>query len=154
MVGARCHIRIDIWALACTCFELDKGQPTFDNIMPEKTRLIQEWMAIFGDLLAEWRQHLEVRTTPDVDPMMSNSHYGSCTDLQPRASITQSFLYSNCLLLPLCLRQCSTSYLGSRTTVRRTCWLVWVASTTLYGHLSFLLLLSHAPVALNNFVTF
>lgn len=53
-------LRIDIWSLACTIFELVTGQPPFDNFMPTKAALILEWLAMFGDMPEEWRKQAKV----------------------------------------------------------------------------------------------
>lgn len=49
-------LRMDIWSLACTIFELITGQPPFDNFMPTKAPLVLEWIAMFGDVPEQWRK--------------------------------------------------------------------------------------------------
>ncbi|KAL2438433.1 hypothetical protein ABEF95_010456 [Exophiala dermatitidis] len=53
-------LRMDIWSLACTIFELVTGQPPFDNFMPAKAPLVLEWIAMFGDVPEEWRKQAKV----------------------------------------------------------------------------------------------
>ncbi|KAK5936610.1 hypothetical protein PMZ80_011138 [Knufia obscura] len=53
-------LRMDIWSLACTIFELVTGQPPFDGFMPTKAPLVLEWIAVFGDVPKEWIQQAEV----------------------------------------------------------------------------------------------
>lgn len=35
------------------------GYAPFDNFFPDKDRLIEEWLAFFGDLAQEWCMKLE-----------------------------------------------------------------------------------------------
>ncbi len=53
-------LRMDIWTLACTIFELVTGQTPFDNFMPTKAPLVLEWIAMFGDVPEEWRKQAKV----------------------------------------------------------------------------------------------
>lgn len=78
LLGSNWDSSIDIWALACTIFELVTGQPPFDNLMPDKGRLIQEWMATFGGLPAEWRQHTPTEATSDLESMSITDWLHDC----------------------------------------------------------------------------
>ncbi|KIW79310.1 hypothetical protein Z517_05922 [Fonsecaea pedrosoi CBS 271.37] len=53
-------LRIDIWSLGCTIFELVTGQSSFDNFMPRKAPLVLEWIAMFGDVPEQWRSQAQV----------------------------------------------------------------------------------------------
>ncbi|KAI9670219.1 MAG: hypothetical protein M1831_006433 [Alyxoria varia] len=78
LLGSTCDSRMDIWALACTFFELVTGQPPFDNLMPDKSRLIQEWMATFGDLPAEWGARANVEKSNDMETLSITDWLRDC----------------------------------------------------------------------------
>lgn len=78
LLDSKWDSRIDIWALACTIFELVTGQPPFDNLMPDKGRLIQEWIATFGDLPDEWRQHTPTEATSNLECMSITDWLHDC----------------------------------------------------------------------------
>ena len=60
LLNANWDLRMDIWSLACTIFELVTGQPPFDSFMPKKAPLVLEWIAMFGDVPTEWVQQAKV----------------------------------------------------------------------------------------------
>jgi serine/threonine protein kinase len=60
LLDSKWDLRMDIWSLGCTIFELVTGQPPFDNFMPAKAPLVLEWIAMFGDVPEEWRNQAEV----------------------------------------------------------------------------------------------
>ena len=60
LLDSKWDLRMDIWSLACTIFELVTGQPPFDNFMPAKSPLVLEWIAMFGDVPEEWRKQAKV----------------------------------------------------------------------------------------------
>jgi serine/threonine-protein kinase SRPK3 len=60
LLDSKWDLRMDIWSLACTIFELVTGQPPFDNFMPAKVPLVLEWIAMFGDVPKEWRKQAKV----------------------------------------------------------------------------------------------
>ena len=59
LLDSKWDLRMDIWSLACTIFELVTGQPPFDNFMPAKAPLVLEWMAMFGDVPREWSKRAD-----------------------------------------------------------------------------------------------
>ena len=60
LLDSKWDLRMDIWSLACTIFELVTGQPPFDNFMPAKSPLVLEWIAMFGDVPEEWGKQAKV----------------------------------------------------------------------------------------------
>lgn len=59
LLDSKWDLRIDIWSLACTIFDLVTGQPPFDNFMPAKAPLVLEWIATFDDVPQEWRKQAD-----------------------------------------------------------------------------------------------
>ncbi|RVX68266.1 hypothetical protein B0A52_07269 [Exophiala mesophila] len=49
-------LRMDVWSLASTIFQLVTGEPPFDDFMATKDFLILEWIAMFGDVPEDWRK--------------------------------------------------------------------------------------------------
>lgn len=60
LLDSKWDLRMDIWSLACTMFELVTGQPPFDCFMPSEDSLVLEWIAMFGDVPEEWRNRAKV----------------------------------------------------------------------------------------------
>ncbi|KAJ9636650.1 hypothetical protein H2204_005250 [Knufia peltigerae] len=54
-------LRMDIWSLACTIFELVTGQPPFDNVMAAKAPLVLEWIAMLGEIPEKYQRNGEIK---------------------------------------------------------------------------------------------
>ncbi|PNS14830.1 hypothetical protein CAC42_2059 [Sphaceloma murrayae] len=61
--------RIDMWALACTIFQLATGQTPFDNLMPNEDALVREWIATFGPLPSPWRPTRDIPRVESIEEM-------------------------------------------------------------------------------------
>lgn len=75
LLDSKWDLRMDIWSLACTIFELVTGQPPFDNFMPAKAPLVLEWIAMFGNVPEKWRAE-------------ANTIIGNCKDDIDGGSLT------------------------------------------------------------------
>ncbi|MCJ1253632.1 hypothetical protein MMC24_001444 [Lignoscripta atroalba] len=62
--------QVDIWSMGCTIFELVVGYPPFDNLQPNKDRLIQQMAESIGTLPEKWK----------VAWKKSYDHAGGCSE--------------------------------------------------------------------------
>jgi serine/threonine-protein kinase SRPK3 len=60
--------RIDIWSLGCAIFELVTGQSLFYSGTPDKKDLVQEWMAMFGNLPDVFAENFDDEKSSGFDP--------------------------------------------------------------------------------------
>ncbi|TKX21452.1 protein kinase domain-containing protein 32 [Elsinoe australis] len=70
--------RIDIWALACTIFNLVTGQPPFDSLMPTKEGLVREWIATFGALPEKWSGQIPGKDDSKIEEMNLSDWLRGC----------------------------------------------------------------------------
>lgn len=73
LLSSTWDLRMDVWALAGTIFELVVGQPPFDNFMPAEAPLVLEWTAKLGDVPEEWQNRAKVVVGNCDDKMNEDS---------------------------------------------------------------------------------